>query len=117
MKKYVKTFLKSMGIVILLSGSTPLSAWDSCICSWASCDPTIHYAMSKERKSLSDRLDDFIGVIGANVLQTKNQIKIIDEETAGYLRLQARIKKEAILLKKSAYLSKKILKVSEKRKP
>jgi len=114
MKKYVKTFLKSMGIVILLSGSTPLSA---CICSWASCDPTIHYAMSKERKSLSDRLDDFIGVIGANVLQTKNQIKIIDEETAGYLRLQARIKKEAILLKKSAYLSKKILKVSEKRKP
>jgi hypothetical protein len=64
--------------------------------------------MNKERENLTDRLDDFIGVIKANIRQTKNQTKIIEQEILAYKRLRERIKKEQLLLQEASHVTKQI---------
>lgn len=103
--------------IIALIGTTQMNAITcptismSCYpspCCPGTCDISINYAMNKQRTSISDRLDDFIGVIRANREQTNNQNKIIGQEILSYVRLRERIKKEALLLKNAAHLSRQI---------
>jgi len=104
--KKIKTNIL-LGIFMIIIVTSKISAI-ICMgeCSTESCDLTLTYAMKiKQKTSLSDRLDDFIGIIKANTRQTKNQTKIIKKEILAYTRLLERIKKEALMLQEADHVS------------
>ena len=90
-------------IGLLVYNFTSLFAW--CI---PDCSSVTSTAMTKQRGTIADRLDDFISVVHANVEQTDNQILIIQQEILTYRRLKARVLKEAMLLKRATKLTKQI---------
>jgi len=102
-----KILLSILSIILITSKSSAIICMGECPSS--TCDATLIYAMKlKQKKSISDRLDNFIGIIKANIRQTKNQTKIIKKEILAYSRLLERIQKEALMLKEANHISQQI---------
>jgi mevalonate pyrophosphate decarboxylase len=69
-----------------------------------SCDPSISYAMSKQRDAITNRFNDLKNTIDALNTEEKRHTLYLTKESIEAMRLRARIKIETYLLMKNNYL-------------
>ena len=99
--------LKILGITMALMSNT------FAYCLNKSCDPSIKYAMGKQRDSLKHRLNDLLGALTNNNRATEDQTLIITYETKSYMRLKERVKIETILLDQASFYSHKSQEIAD----
>jgi len=77
-------------------------------CDVASCDPSIHYAMSKQRDVINKRFGDLIHVIEANDAEEAKQTLYLTKEGIEAMRLKFRVKMDLYLIMKQNHITSNI---------
>ena len=91
------------GFIIIMIFSTNVHSY----CFPAPCDPSIIYAMEKQRNTLRTRLNDLITAFKKNNEAIKNQTRLLTYETKAYSRIKERTRIEYITLENSLHFATK----------
>jgi len=93
--------------ILLLVLPVSIFAFWGIYCFPYSCNPSISYAMGKQRDAINKRLNDVKNTIHALKVETDRQTLYLTKESVEMIRLRARIKIETYLLMKNNHLIEK----------
>ena len=92
-------------ILIILITITPISLFGYFLCARFTCDPSISYAMGKQREAINSRLNDLKNTIHSLKVETDRQTLYLTKESTELMRLRARVKIELYLLMKNNHFT------------